>query len=105
MDEISKNAEYYKNKNIITHIRNSLAHGNFEVQRFSKQGNFGKATIHIQDIFMGENTFDLEITLDDFISLFSAHNYKVLFDMYDDVIKEYFHNNLKEKNNCFVKQQ
>jgi hypothetical protein len=103
LSEISKKEEYYKNKNIITHIRNSLAHGNFEVERFDKQGNFGHATIHFQDIFMGENTFDSVITLDDFISLFSTHNYKVLFDMYDDVIKEYFYDNFKDQNNGFIK--
>jgi hypothetical protein len=85
--EINKNRDYYQNKNIIAHIRNALAHGNFEVERFTKEGNLGKAKIHIQDLYMGENTFDSIISLDEFTSLFNRHNNQVIFGMYDELIK------------------
>jgi hypothetical protein len=85
--EINDNHKYYENRNIIMHIRNALAHGNFEVERFTKEGNLGKAKIHIQDLYMEKNTFDSVVSLDEFTSLFNRHNYQVIFGMYDELIE------------------
>lgn len=85
--EIESRKQHYENKNVISHIRNSLAHGNFEVERFDTQGTLGNSQIHFQDIYKGENTFDSVISLEDFTSLFDAHNYKVIFEMYTNLVR------------------
>jgi hypothetical protein len=97
-EEINNNREYYENKNIIAHIRNALAHGNFEVERFTKEGNLGNAKIHIQDIYMGENTFDLDISMNEFVSLFNRHNYKVIFSMHDELTIKFQEEEKNKKN-------
>lgn len=55
---------YFKNKNIIEHIRNSITHGNIIIESRIKNNNLSTCVLVFKDYNNQELTFDLRITLD-----------------------------------------
>lgn len=93
LNKIENNKKYYENKNIISHIRNSLAHGNFEIDTVGKGKTIGDSIIHIKDLYRGENTFESVMTIQEFNSLFLNQNFRVICDAYSLCLKKYNNNN------------
>lgn len=67
--------KYTKNLNIINHLRNSIAHGNYELD----DSDIDNIQFIFNDIYNGANTYSLKIKSDDFVKLFNSrsliHNY------------------------------
>ena len=77
------------NREIITHIRNSIAHGNVEMKICNEYFESENDIIIFKDIYEGKLTFELEITVKDFVSLFSLDNLDVLYEFINgEIIKE-----------------
>ena len=74
-DDYRNNPEYYKNRAIIEGIRNAIAHGHIRIR---KANNIDDTVIIFKDIYNGEVTFELEITVDEFSSLFSQRNVSLI---------------------------
>lgn len=68
--------KYFLNKAIINGIRNSIAHGNYKVTEYD---NYQTAKIIFKDIYEGQNTFEGEVYLLDFLELMHS-NEKVIID-------------------------
>lgn len=84
---INKNKLHLTNKAIIEGIRNSIAHGNYEIEN-----NFNETKIIFTDLYEGVVTFKLEVKLLDFINTLEIN---------ENVIKQYItKNNLQNKHNC-----
>ena len=66
--------KYKKNRSIIEHIRNSIAHGNIELDIFNGDCTVDDATITFKDIHQGITTFELQILAKDFNKLNSQEN-------------------------------
>lgn len=66
--------KYKKNRSIIEHIRNSIAHGRIELNIFNGDCTVDDATIIFKDIHQGINTFELQILAKDFNKLNSYEN-------------------------------
>lgn len=62
----SNNKEYFKNKKIIEGIRNSIAHGNYEITNIF---NIGKCRIIFRDVYNGKLTFLASINFLDFMQM------------------------------------
>jgi len=71
--------KYIENREIITHIRNSIAHGNVEIDMFNGDGGIFDTLLTFKDIYEGKLTFELKIKLKDFNSLFNKNNLEVLY--------------------------
>lgn len=74
------NRDYHYNKTIIEGIRNSMAHGNIHIDKFTAQGEITDVDVHFQNIHEGQLYFDIKIKLRDFETLFNDHNVKVISD-------------------------
>lgn len=92
LNDIESNKKYYENKNIISHIRNSLAHGNFQIDTVGKGKTIGDSIIHIKDLYNDENTFESIMTIQEFNSLFSNKNFQVICDAYRLCLSKYKNN-------------
>lgn len=68
--------KYFLNKAIINGIRNSIAHGNYKVTEYD---NYQTAKIIFKDIYEGQNTFEGEVYLLDFLELMHS-NEKVIIN-------------------------
>lgn len=83
---------YVKNREIIIHLRNAIAHGNFYIDIFNIT-NIGKNTLHFKDIYNGEVTFQLDISIYDFATIYDESNLKCLFtfinEEFDDELKQF----------------
>ena len=66
--------KYKKNRSIIEHIRNSIAHGNIELDIFNGDCTVDDATITFKDIHQGITTFELQVLAKDFNKLNSHEN-------------------------------
>ena len=81
---LEKARKYVLNKRIIRHIRNSIAHGNYEIDRYNKDCSFHNTLITFKDYDdNGKLTFIKSITLNDFIMLINRNCSKVC-DFVDD---------------------
>ena len=65
---------YKRNRSIIEHIRNSIAHGNISMNIFNGDYSINDALITLKDTYDDENTFTLEITMQEFNELCSDFN-------------------------------
>jgi len=82
------NRLYFENRAIIEGIRNAIAHGNYE---FIANGNFFDTIIVFNDIYEGENTFQLKITFEEFEDMIN-NNY--------DIVLDYVRNKINGNNRC-----
>jgi len=62
--------KYTKNLNIINHIRNSIAHGNYEID----SSDVDNIQFIFNDIYNGTTTYSLKIKYNDFNNLFTSNN-------------------------------
>ena len=62
--------KYTKNLNIINHLRNSIAHGNYEID----DNDIDNKYFIFNDIYNGVNTYTLKIRCEDFAKLFNSSN-------------------------------
>ena len=62
--------KYTKNLNIINHLRNSIAHGNYEID----DSDIDNKYFIFNDIYNGAYTYSLKIKCDDFSKLFNSRN-------------------------------
>ena len=62
--------KYTKNLNIINHLRNSIAHGNYEIE----DSDIDNIYFIFNDIYNGVNTYTLKIKKEDFNKLFDSKN-------------------------------
>ena len=75
--------KYTKNLNIINHLRNSIAHGNYEIEDSDIDNKF----FIFNDIYNGVNTYSLKIMCDDFSKLFTNKN--LIHDYLDKLSQEH----------------
>ena len=73
LQDYSSNSNFFKNEAIITGIRNSIAHGNYEIV------SNPEPIILFRDVYEGETTFKAMITLANFY-LFIDENSKAVLD-------------------------
>lgn len=74
------------NREIITHIRNSIAHGNVEMKICNEYFETKNDVIIFKDIHEGKLTFELEISVKDFVSLFSLDNLDILYEFINNEV-------------------
>ncbi|MDD3452796.1 MAG: hypothetical protein PHN42_00765 [Bacilli bacterium] len=79
-----KRPNYYQNKNIFNHIRNSLAHGNFEI--VFDGANVNEFKIIIKDIYQEKVTFEMNTTMNTIINLTSITVYNAIIESIDNEI-------------------
>ncbi|MBQ3020611.1 MAG: hypothetical protein IJD92_00115 [Bacilli bacterium] len=65
-NDFDNNYDYFKNKAIINGIRNSIAHGNYNVVSGNSIFN---SKIIFDDIYNGKTTFNIELTFNDVLSI------------------------------------
>lgn len=65
---------YRRNRSIIEHIRNSIAHGNISLNIFNGDYTLNDAKITLNDLVDGKSTFTLELTMEQFNNLCSDFN-------------------------------
>ena len=75
--------KYTKNLNIINHLRNSIAHGNYEID----DSDINNRCFIFNDIYNGVNTYSLKIKCDDFDKLFTSRN--LIHDYLDKLSREH----------------
>ena len=75
--------KYTKNLNIINHLRNSIAHGNYEIEDSDMDNKY----FIFNDIYNGVNTYSLKIKCDDFSKLFTSKN--IIHDYLDKLSREH----------------
>ncbi len=66
--------EYKRNRSIINHIRNSIAHGNIGVDIFRGNYTTNDAVINFIDKDEADTVFELELTAEDFNSISNDNN-------------------------------
>lgn len=71
---------YVKNFNIISHIRNSFAHGNVKILPYVVGDPLLDQEILMQDIFKGKNTYTLRVKFVELHKLLEEPNAKVMVD-------------------------
>lgn len=99
-NNISNGEKYLKNKFIISHLRNCIAHGNVVIERYQRYDCIADLKIHFFDIYNGENTFDITITVKEFADILSEYNANILFKSYDAAISD-----KKDDNNNMISQE
>lgn len=62
--------KYTKNLNIINHLRNSIAHGNYKIE----DSDIENICFVFNDIYNGASTYSLKIKCEDFEKLFTSRN-------------------------------
>lgn len=83
--------KYVRNLNIIYHIRNSIAHGNYEIDKSDCEN----VKYIFRDIHEGNVSYCLSIGVEDFRKLF---NCKALLDsFYDGLVSEYSYDELFDR--------
>lgn len=75
-EDYKLNYNYFKNRAIVNGIRNSIAHGNYEVISGDSVGN---TKIIFTDLYLGKVTFKVEITYNQFLKLFQ-YNFQIVLD-------------------------
>lgn len=75
--------KYTKNLNIINHLRNSIAHGNYEID----DSDINNMCFIFNDIYNGVNTYSLKINCNDFDKLFNSMN--LIHDYLDKLSREH----------------
>lgn len=81
--------DYKRNRAIIEHLRNSIAHGNVYLYRYDGDGSVDDAMLVFKDIYEGEVKFELSIRIIDFITLFNYYNVYKLLDYIDSNLMMY----------------
>lgn len=71
---------YVKNFNIISHMRNSFAHGNVKILPYVVGDPLLDQEILMQDIFKGKNTYTIRVKFSDLYKLLEEPNAKVMAD-------------------------
>ncbi|MEG2250151.1 MAG: hypothetical protein RSD09_01085 [Bacilli bacterium] len=66
-DDVENLKKFEYNKSLITHIRNSIVHGNIEIKTPLKNNDLKTCVLILRDYYLETNskTFELEITLDE----------------------------------------
>lgn len=79
-EKISDEEKYVQNKMIITHMRNSITHGNIKINSRIKNNDINTCTITFKDfdIETGKQTFELTTTLD---KINEICNYKTVMNL------------------------
>ena len=79
-EKISDEEKYVQNKMIITHMRNSITHGNITINSRIKNNDISTCTITFKDfdIETGKQTFELTTTLD---KINEICNYKTVMNL------------------------
>lgn len=72
--------EYVKNYNIISHMRNSFAHGNVRIKPYVTGDPLLDQEIVMQDIFKGNCTYSLRVKFIELHKLLEAPNAKIMLD-------------------------
>lgn len=80
---------FKRNRAIIEHLRNSIAHGNVYLHRYDSDGSVDDALLLFKDIHDGKLKFELSIRVRDFITLFNGHNVSVMMDYLDSNLMLY----------------
>ena len=75
-NDFTVNRLHFENRAIIEGIRNAIAHGNYE---FISNGELYDTKIIFNDIYDGDNTFQLVISFEDFEGMI-ADNYEIVLD-------------------------
>ena len=75
--------KYTKNLNIINHLRNSIAHGNYEID----DSDIDNIYFIFNDIYNGVNTYTLKIKKEDFNKLFDSKN--KIYDYLDKLSQDH----------------
>ena len=75
--------KYTKNLNIINHLRNSIAHGNYEID----DSDIDNIYFIFNDIYNGVNTYALKINKEDFNKLFDSKN--KIYDYLDKLSQDH----------------
>lgn len=82
--DYSSNRKYFKNFAIINGIRNSIAHGHYEI---IGANNLEDSKIIFSDIYKNNLTFKLEVDFHEFSTMLE-NNYQILFNYLDDKEKK-----------------
>ena len=83
------NPDYFRNRAIVEGIRNAIAHGNITINKFVGPKLIDDITITFKDIYEGEVTFELEISIRDFEKLFQGRNMYPIIDFLNRKQKVY----------------
>lgn len=83
--------KYTRNLNIIYHIRNSIAHGNYEIDN----SDINDIRYIFKDIYNDELTYSLNISVNDFRKLFNYRDILNIF--YDGIAQNMTSDELREK--------
>lgn len=81
-DDFKNNYDYFRNKAIIMGIRNSIAHGNIEVNKYDVTEELNSVMITFRNIHKGNVFFELTISYEYFELLYSGENTNVLKDFF-----------------------
>lgn len=80
-EEYTKNGKYFKNREIINGIKNSIVEGNVIIKKTALgKENFIKNILCFKDIQDGESKFELYIKIEDFLMLFREYNIGIIYD-------------------------
>lgn len=83
------NSDYFRNRAIVDGIRNAIAHGNITINKFVGPKKIDDITITFKDIYEGETTFELEISIRDFEKLFQGPCVQPIIDFLNRKQKVY----------------
>ena len=72
--DFKENYDYFRNKAIINGIRNAIAHGNVEVDKYNITNNLNEVNIIFKDIYEDKITFEATIPYSKFETIYSDHN-------------------------------
>lgn len=93
-NNICINSYYFKNKNVLIHIRNSIAHGTFEVIPKIENSELSDYIIIFKDIYKGKITYEAQINSNDYYNLIKIINneintmfYRIIVNNQDKVKK------------------
>lgn len=87
MADYEVNEKYFRNRNMIEGIRNSIAHGNVKIINEAECNFIGDIFLNFKDYDNGELIMDLTIKVSDFELLLKNENYKVITDFLNNKVK------------------
>lgn len=87
--------KYVRNYNIIAHLRNSIAHGNFQICPYEKGDTLQDRDLSFKDVHKGKITYSKIINYEDFLELLKEKNIiRVYHFLYKEVQNEDFVNKM-----------
>ena len=75
--------KYRRNRSIIEHLRNSIAHGKVDLDIFQGKYTIEDALMTFQDIYDEKKVFECSVTAEQFYQLTSEENVKYILDFLD----------------------